>query len=769
MDDSETKPGTATRSLPNLSAPAAVRTPGGFPLALAEAVLAAALQAHKAGALDELIARRPRAARRFMRRYAGPVLGTAGQHQRQRPVDAGAVVLVLRWLVAALRPDRADGLADIPREAWLERTSWRPMLALMCQFGLAPVAEFRDRYRPRPDEAAADHLCGLWGVGPSTYYRYLDKGRRKLAELYLRAAPLPGEAGLSLRRAVQQALYERHGLHGAAERAAWHRERAAAALVERDPVAALWHSHCAGDVREVTLTLLRFRIELAAATETDALVERCLALAQTARERFDLWLAQAMLWKARHADERELHAYEQALHIAHGAGDKLMLGRAYGALGKYHEPRDIDRALACFEDSAEFSRLASAESGADAAGEALCEYVAALQKLAWFYVLRNDARCRVLLDQAEALRGHPAVGEETAALLEQSWGEYWRRAGDLRRAVAAKHRALNIYERLGDKRQVLSMYNNLSLAYAEAKEFALAIDYGRRVLAMAQHTPVEPYLLASALMNLGVAHFWQAQYQPAIDHYRQALELSERAGLRLSVNRAHYNLAEAHYKRFQSERDPQDERAGDAHAAQAMKASAAESDSGHLEATRNLKAEILGPHEGFTHDRLLPEEVAAHADEMGEVHRQRVILALPGAPEAHVRAHLAIARAYLAISAREREAARALIERHGLPGGYAAEFEALHAAFHRELTREQVLAARWQHGAGEWLAADRRALLLNHLLGTGAIGKSAYAQLCGVGLATASKHLGLLAACGLLMQTGKGPATRYRLADDEAG
>jgi Fic family protein len=40
-----------------------------------------------------------------------------------------------------------------------------------------------------------------------------------------------------------------------------------------------------------------------------------------------------------------------------------------------------------------------------------------------------------------------------------------------------------------------------------------------------------------------------------------------------------------------------------------------------------------------------------------------------------------------------------------------------------------------------------------------------YAELCGVSPATASKHLSTLTERGLLRQTGKGPSTRYLLAD----
>jgi Fic family protein len=130
-----------------------------------------------------------------------------------------------------------------------------------------------------------------------------------------------------------------------------------------------------------------------------------------------------------------------------------------------------------------------------------------------------------------------------------------------------------------------------------------------------------------------------------------------------------------------------------------------------------------------------------------------------------VRAHLVIARAYLAIAAKEREAALGLIQKHDLGTEFRADFEALRSTFNRELTREEHLAAHWGQQAADLLNDERRAAVLAELVRSGAINKSAYAQVSGLGLATASKHLGLLAERGLLVQTGKGPSTRYQLPD----
>ncbi len=160
-------------------------------------------------------------------------------------------------------------------------------------------------------------------------------------------------------------------------------------------------------------------------------------------------------------------------------------------------------------------------------------------------------------------------------------------------------------------------------------------------------------------------------------------------------------------------------------------------------------------------------ELAANYEELSEVDEHRATLAAPGKPEDYVRAHIAIAKAYLALSAKEREAALAIIETHKLRDQFADEFNALRTTYERELTREQLLAARWKRDAGELLSDDKRALVIAHVLDKGSINKSSYAELCSVGLATASKHLGQLAELGLLVQTGKGPSTRYMLPGKE--
>jgi tetratricopeptide (TPR) repeat protein len=727
-----------------------------------EAMLGSALAAHKAGTLAELALLRPRLTRSLVHRYLQPVMSTAGDALRAETAQAEAVALFLRWALTLLRPDHLPELTSIDRSAWLDRTSWRPMLAVMCHYGFAPVPAFADRYRRRTDEAPADNLCGLWTVGPSTFYRYLEKGKRLMAQA-LHGHAVEGDRRLGLRRVVSDEVFRRLGLTEDVQRAGWHCRQAANAQASLDWSAAIWHRAQAKDLRNFIELLDRHKIELAGESDTDLLLAELSDRPLESRERFELCLSHAGLWRARNLEEREQQSYQQALQIASETNDLIMLGMVYSALGNFYESRDTDRAMAFLQDSVEFLEKLQISSNTTLQNQTREVYVSVLYRLAWLYVLRNDPRSRTILDQAEECRAHGGVSEGTQASLAQTWGEYWRRAGNFRLALEHKHRALNIYERIGDRRYILSTYNNLAMIYGEMKQSERAVEYGERVVAAAALGPVDPYILAGSLINLGAVCVLDDRWGRAIDHYLQALEVSSRANLHVFVNRIRYNLAEAYYHRFRADGDPQDVILGDQNAQAALQANPEEGDSFLRDSVRGLKSSILGSDRGAILERLVSQEDAAHVQEMSEVHSQRAVLAVPGAPVKHVRARLVIANAYLAIAAKEREAALALIQKHHLGDQFAHELEDLRSTFSRELTREKQVAAQWQTSAAEILQEERRIAVLEHLFHDGSIQKSVYARLCGVGLATASKHLAMLADRGLLVQSGRGPSTRYAL------
>jgi tetratricopeptide (TPR) repeat protein len=746
---------------PSSSASAQERRSGQRRVLVAEIRLSAALAALRGGTLLDLLHRYPHVLRRYVRGALGPVVATIGDALPAERRSAEAVALWLRWAASQLRPDRDADWAAIDRTAWLDRTSWRPALALASYFGLVDVPDFRDRYRRRAGESAVENLCGLWAVGPSTFYRYVDKGKRQMALSLLGATR---SNTVALRTFAHQQVFAQRPFADQTERFSWHRAQAQHCVTHGDAVSMLWHCLQAEDHAAFIDGLKLYRAQIARKPEVPELIGSLNTRVLMPRQQFDLVLAQAALQKHRGEERAEQQSYEGALRLASAANDARMLGEAYGVLGRFYEYRDFDRSFAYYEDSARFLQSVTAEHGEGTAPQVTDSLVFTLSRLAWMYVSRNDPKSRAVLDQAQGLRDRQGLTDETTAWLELTWGQYWRRAGELRRALEHMHRALNLFEKLGDQHLVLGVYINLSLFYAEARDFDRALSYGKRVLADAAKVALEPQALANTHGNLGFTYAWRGDYDSAIRHYEAILDICRDAGLKKPVGITHYNLAEAFYKRYQATRDPQDEQRGDAHVAQSLRADPSTVDQYLHDVTRKLKTEILGTgREMISNDRLLPAESAEHFDQMLRIQEHRNALALPSAPAYQVRTRLAIAGAYAEISAREREAALALIHKHQLGEQFASELAQLHNTFKRELTREQQVAAQWQTAAAEILQEGRRIAVLEHLFHDGSIQKSIYARLCGVGLATASKHLTMLAERGLLIQSGRGPSTRYSL------
>ena len=732
-----------------------------MPWSRREVLLTAALAAHRSGRLAEGLARHPRARRWAEQRWLAPLLETAGSRSQADAQESLAVQRLIIWALSQLRPDRGAGLDDIPEEAWITRTSWRPLLALASQHGFLAVPSFPERYRRRPDESVLDNLCGLWAVGASTVYRYLDKGRQQLVELFDPQAWKPAQ-WLSLRDAVQ-AEVDRQVPE--LQRPAWHAAQAEAALQRGATGAALWHLWRGGDGLGMLRLLQRAPLAVANVPEGDLLLARLDTRGWLPRQRFDLALAQAALWRARQAPERESEAYATALRMANDAGDALMLGTVYGALGKFNESRDPDRAFACYEDSVEHLRRAGLQEGSLMGGsaEVLAEYAQSLIRLGWLHVRRSDPRARGVLERAQHLSLREGFPLETMGQLEQAWGEYWRCAGEPRRALEHKHRALNLFEQIGDQRSVLSTYINLSLIYAEVQDHDRAVEYGQRVLDATQGQSVEPEVLVTAYGNLGVAHFWRGDLEHAIECYQNAVQRAEQAGLLSHVSVCHINLAEAYYKRFQRSGQAQDERLGDHHAAIVARIGAETQSPKLTEASRALKVDVLGQ-QGLHVDRLLPEDLATHYPQMAEVRRLQAQLAMPCSPQQQAGWRLDLAQAFLTMAATERDAARSLIERHHLGPAYEARIDALNRTYLQARSHGERLREPWLAGCRGLLPEETARRVLQHLMDAGQINKSAYADTAGVSPATASKHLASLVERGLLQQEGKGPSTRYRLA-----
>lgn len=713
-----------------------------------------ALTAQRHGHMPEL----PTRARRLRLLAEEPWLRLVWSTLGDRlPADqrwAQGVPLLMTWALGQLRPDKQALLSNISLEAWTQSTAWRPMLSLAAQHGLLAIPDLPASYRRRPGEAVADNLCGLWAVGPSTLYRYMDKGRRLLVDLMANPAP-HGDTLISLRQFVDQ--FQPLGEPGSSND--WHLARAREALVQGSATDALWHQWRGGAAADCATTIRRFAVDLAGGQEVDAVLHDLLNQKMPPELRFDLALSEASLWKCRRSEKGEQDALRLALRIGHDQASPWLLGRAHAALALFDHSRDLERAISGFEASIEHLQEAVTAASASDQQKVMGEYANSMIHLAWLHLRRNDPKARTLLSAASRMRSDKALPDETIAFLELALGEQCRCEGRLDAAIEHRHRSLLIYERLGDLRSIINCHNNLCLLYAQQGDYAKAHEYGQRVLQASKRSSVEPELVANAHGNMAVACMSADEPELAIMHLHEALRIYRQFEMRRHMVAAHFNLAETHYKRFKARGNPEDERLGDENAQIAQAMGRELGLEGFVQNTAGLKREILGAAQ--EPDKLAAPEHAAHPHESAELDRLRNDLALPRPAAQRARTHLAIARQYLLIAAKEREAARALIAKHHVPDDFSAEFDALRQAWERELTREQALAAVWREKLGDLMSDAQRRAVVAHVLAEGTISKSGYASVAQVSPATASKHLGLLAERGLLLQIGNGPSTRY--------
>ena len=266
---------------------------------------------------------------------------------------------------------------------------------------------FPGHYHHSHGESPLDLLCGLWDVGPSTLYRYMDKGRRQLADVFNLNEP-SGTGILSLRQSVQVFLDQ--GPEPASGWPSWHRRQAQIASLEARACDALWHHWRGQDLPGALNTLRRHAPSAAGSDETDALVDLLLGVPGGPDAAFDLALCMAGIWRHRHDGARENEQLQRGLRLAHELGKPLLSGRAYAALGRFFENRDVDRAFACYNDSVQHLQQASTVAAEAQRGPATVEYATVLIHLAWLHLRRNDPKARSLLDLVEQLaRSHPVA------------------------------------------------------------------------------------------------------------------------------------------------------------------------------------------------------------------------------------------------------------------------------------------------------------------------------------------------------------------------
>lgn len=120
--------------------------------------------------------------------------------------------------------------------------------------------------------------------------------------------------------------------------------------------------------------------------------------------------------------------------------------------------------------------------------------------------------------------------EEKEAHLMNSIGIEYAKTGDYEKALAYLPGSLEIWRKMGDRKQVAVSLNNIGLLQLKLDRPALAIATLEEAMGIARQLPENQDILSSSLNNLGQVNEEIADFDKALDYYKQALELKK--GLR---------------------------------------------------------------------------------------------------------------------------------------------------------------------------------------------------------------------------------------------
>jgi tetratricopeptide (TPR) repeat protein len=100
---------------------------------------------------------------------------------------------------------------------------------------------------------------------------------------------------------------------------------------------------------------------------------------------------------------------------------------------------------------------------------------------------------------------------------------------DLKNAVEKYEQALKIYEKVGDKKGVAAVSNNLGIVYNDWGQYQKAAEYYEKSLEIKRKVG-DIRGQGDTIMNLGTAYFDWGQYAKAVEYYEKSLEIYRKVG-----------------------------------------------------------------------------------------------------------------------------------------------------------------------------------------------------------------------------------------------
>lgn len=719
----------------------------------------------KQGALPEWSSKSKRLQQRLERNFLALIWGALGDRVNPSNRWNVTVKVATQWLFGLMRQDQqlALGLRDIPENAWTQQTSWRPFIALASVTGLISIPDFRTIYYRRPNESAIENICGLWAIGQSTGYRYIEKGR-KIAINTLEKALNDGEKLWGLRDFSDNIYDAMNPTHKNNDKHQWHKIQAIHRLQLGYPSDTIWHLYKAEDWTEISKLLSTRTLEICTTKDIECFLNILNRENYPPLLKIDLSIAESLYWRCRGDSQKELDCLYLALKTSEVMPPPLKsIGSATALYAKayFDVAREPDSAIAKLEKASLMFLEASNLPEEPLRIRAQNGFIMTNALLAYVHLRRGNPIASILIRNAETARRSciEVYPEADGMLLKaRSWSARCNNA--MEDAINLRLQVLSIFESSSNQREIIDANLNIGILYLQVGNFSSAERYLAAVLNASAIFPISPETMLSALGTIGVVQMAKGDSDNAIKYIIKSLSISRQYKLLQHEATSLLNLAEIYFIRFKSSGNCDDEISGDLYLKEGTKIADALDLEQYKDKAATLKDTVLNPKTALS--TLVPPEQAAHAQEFVEIQKLRLEMAVPRPPTQRARTHIALSQLYLRIAAKERDAARGLMQTHGL-SDLESELEALQQTWAHDGNLASQLNQRWREQVGDWLTEAQRKAVLARLLEEGSLSKSSYGEAAEVSPATASKHLGLLADKGLLEQQGRGPATRYVL------
>ncbi len=133
------------------------------------------------------------------------------------------------------------------------------------------------------------------------------------------------------------------------------------------------------------------------------------------------------------------------------------------------------------------------------------------------------------------------------ALVLKNKGSYNFKTGDYEKALRQNKKAINIYQKIDNKKRIASTFNNIGLIYEKRGEYEKALEYLLKSLEI-QESRGDKEELAKNYLNIGLLHMRIGNYEKANSFYQKSKtlrqELNDKEGLALVYN----NMAILYYQ-----------------------------------------------------------------------------------------------------------------------------------------------------------------------------------------------------------------------------